>query len=86
MKPTKRTALGNDGGFHPPYSLDDILVNFDQSRTEAAVDALLHFREGGQQILLFTCHLHLAHLFQSRGIEPIWLPAHNAVLEERLAG
>ncbi|MEX2286947.1 MAG: hypothetical protein WD648_07655, partial [Planctomycetaceae bacterium] len=73
-------------GIELPLVLDDILVNFDQSRTEAAVDALLHFREGGQQILLFTCHLHLAHLFQSRGIEPIWLPAHNAVLEERLAG
>lgn len=73
-------------GVELPMFLDDILVNFDQLRTEAAVDTLLEFAEEGQQILFFTCHLHLAHLFESRGIEPTWLPGHNLPLEERRAG
>jgi uncharacterized protein YhaN len=73
-------------GIELPLVLDDILVNFDQERTEAAVEALLKFVEDGQQVLLFTCHLHLAQLFQKRGIEPTWLPGHKAAIEERLAG
>ncbi len=73
-------------GIELPMVLDDILVNFDQIRTESAVDTLLEFAGEGQQILFFTCHLHLAHLFESRGIEPIWLPGHNPPIEERLAG
>ena len=54
--------------------LDDVVVNFDQLRTEAAVRTLLEFAEQGQQIMMFTCHLHLAHLFENQGVEPIWLP------------
>jgi uncharacterized protein YhaN len=73
-------------GVELPMVLDDIIVNFDQLRTEAAVDTLLEFAEQGQQILLFTCHLHLAHLFESKGIEPIWLPSRAALVEERRAG
>jgi len=73
-------------GIELPMILDDILVNFDQVRTEAAVDTLLDYAAEGQQILFFTCHLHLAHLFESRGIEPTWLPGHNPPLEERRAG
>ena len=73
-------------GIELPLVLDDILVNFDQLRTEAAIETLLEFAAQGQQILLFTCHLHLAHQFESRGIEPTWLPGHQAAVEERLAG
>src|SRR5208282_2214919 len=50
--------------------IDDELVNFDQLRTEAAVDTLLEFAEQNQQVLVFTCHLHLAHMFEARGIAP----------------
>jgi len=73
-------------GIELPMVLDDIFVNFDQIRTEAAVETLMNFAESGQQILLFTCHLHLAHMFESRGIEPIWLPGHNPPMQERRAG
>lgn len=73
-------------GIELPFVLDDIMVNFDQSRTEAAAETLLEVASHGQQVLLFTCHQHLAEMFQHRGVEPIWLPDHRATLEERLAG
>ncbi|MFG0335252.1 MAG: ATP-binding protein, partial [Maioricimonas sp. JB049] len=72
-------------GIDLPMVLDDVVVNFDQVRTEAAVNTLIEFAEAGQQILLFTCHLHLAHLFETKGIEPIWLPGHTSV-EKRQVG
>jgi len=84
-----RLALVRDfarKGIELPMMLDDILVNFDQLRTEAAVETLIDFTKEGQQILLFTCHLHLAHMFECKGIEPIWLPGHNPQIEERRAG
>ncbi len=84
-----RLALVRDfarKGVELPMVLDDILVNFDQLRTEAAVETLIDFAREGQQILLFTCHLHLAHMFESKGIEPIWLPGHSPPIEERRAG
>jgi uncharacterized protein YhaN len=62
-------------GIELPLVLDDVTVNFDQSRTEAAVQTLSEVASSGQQIMLLTCHLHLAQLFQDRGLEPIWLPA-----------
>ena len=73
-------------GIDLPMVLDDVLVNFDQVRTEAAVDSLCEFAEENRQILFFTCHLHLAHLFESRGVEPVWLPGHALPQQERRAG
>ncbi len=73
-------------GIELPMVFDDVLVNFDQVRTEAAVETLLEFAEQNQQVLFFTCHLHLAHMFESRGVAPVWLPAHNLPHQERLAG
>jgi uncharacterized protein YhaN len=73
-------------GIELPMVLDDVIVNFDQLRTEAAIETLTEFAAEGQQILLFTCHLHLAHLFETRGIDPIWLPGHEPAVEERRAG
>ena len=72
-------------GVDLPMVLDDVVVNFDQVRTEAAVNTLIDFAEDGQQILMFTCHLHLAHLFETKGVEPIWLPGHTSV-ERRQVG
>lgn len=74
-----------DRGVELPMVLDDVVVNFDQLRTEAAVRTLLEFAEQGQQILMFTCHLHLAHLFENQGIEPIWLPARAGAREGQRA-
>uniref|UniRef100_A0A7C4QRA9 YhaN AAA domain-containing protein n=1 Tax=Schlesneria paludicola TaxID=360056 RepID=A0A7C4QRA9_9PLAN len=76
-------------GIELPMVLDDVTVNFDNERSEAAVDTLLEFVADGQQVLVFTSHLHFAQMFQRRGIEPIWLPARNRrgePLEGRLAG
>lgn len=67
-------------GIELPMVLDDVFVNFDQMRTEAAVDTLIDFARQGHQVLLFTCHLHLAHLFEQRGIIPQWLPSHHGPL------
>ena len=68
-----------------PMVLDDICVNFDQQRTEAAVSTILDFAER-RQVLFFTCHEHLAQMFQHRGIEPVWLPKHAEGELQRLAG
>lgn len=64
-------------GVELPMILDDVTVNFDQIRTEAAVETLLNVADEGQQVMLFTCHLHLAHLFEAENVEPIWLPNHR---------
>ncbi len=79
---------GNGLDLRPPVVLDDVLVNFDQLRTEAALDTLRTFcaerrRADGRvrparQVLFFTCHLHLAHLFEAGGVDPIWLPRNDA--------
>lgn len=73
-------------GIELPMILDDVLVNFDQHRTEAAIQTLIEFAERGHQVLLFTSHLHLARLCETQGIEPVWLPAHHAFAEHRRAG
>ncbi|MFH5805062.1 AAA family ATPase [Alienimonas sp. DA493] len=79
---------GNGLDLRPPVVLDDVLVNFDQLRTEAALDTLRTFcaeersADGSvrpaRQVLFFTCHLHLAHLFEQGGVDPVWLPRNDA--------
>ncbi|MCA8986960.1 MAG: AAA family ATPase [Planctomycetaceae bacterium] len=64
----------SDEGIEMPVVFDDLFVNFDQERTEAAVETILDFA-GGRQVLFFTCHAHLANMFTDRGVEPIWLPS-----------
>jgi uncharacterized protein YhaN len=66
-----------------PVILDEALVNFDERRSEAAAELLCDFARKGHQILLFTCHLHLARIFQKRGIEPNWLPDHRTRGKDR---
>jgi uncharacterized protein YhaN len=73
-------------GIELPMVLDDVLVNFDQYRTEAAIQTLSEFADRGHQVLLFTSHLHVARLCESHGIDPVWLPAHHAVMQHRRAG
>jgi uncharacterized protein YhaN len=81
-------------GVELPMVLDDVTVNFDQQRSEAAVKTLLDFVGDGQQVLVFTSHLHFAQMFQKHGIEPVMLPARErqgatespTAWEERLAG
>ncbi len=73
-------------GVDLPVMFDDIIANFDQVRTEAAVETLVDFAAGGAQVLLFTCHLHLARLFEEAGITPVRLPEPEPILERRRVG
>lgn len=78
-------------GIELPMVLDDVTVNFDMERSEAAVKTLLDFVADGQQVLVFTSHLHFAQMFQQHGVEPVFLPARERAdsggeWEERLAG
>lgn len=72
-------------GIELPIVLDDICVNFDQVRTEAAVETLMEFAQT-KQVLFFTCHNHLATLFEKQGIEATWLPNLHAQENHLLAG
>lgn len=62
-----------NNGVELPMILDDVFVNFDQSRTIAAIETLNAIAKKGQQFLFFTCHLHLAELFEKHGGSPVWL-------------
>jgi deoxycytidylate deaminase len=48
--------------------MDDALVNFDDQRAQAASRTLVEFmndRNGDHQMLVLTCHAHVAALFQA---------------------
>jgi len=49
-------------GIHLPLILDDVLVNFDSQRAQAACRTLQAFAEENHQVLLLTCHDHIAQL------------------------
>jgi len=52
-------------GIELPLVLDDVLVNFDVIRSRAAALVLRDFAKRGHQVLLFTCHEHIAKLFRN---------------------
>lgn len=66
-------------GVNLPVVLDDLLVNFDNERARAAVEVLRDFAGQGHQVLLFTCHEHLARLFRATGVRVTDL--HGQVLD-----
>ena len=68
-------------GVELPLVMDDLFVNFDQERTDAAAECLLEVAREGQQVLFFTCHEHIAQLFQQKQIEPLWLPGHKVAYD-----
>jgi uncharacterized protein YhaN len=73
-------------GVELPMVLDDVLVNFDENRTDSAIATLMESARRGQQILFFTCHRHLADRFAGQGSNVINLPDLTAPREDRLAG
>ncbi|MFN8854943.1 MAG: AAA family ATPase [Planctomycetaceae bacterium] len=74
-------------GIEMPLLLDDVFVNFDAPRTEAAIDLLQEVAQAGQQVIFVTCHDHVVSQFQKRGVTPLWLPRMvNETLAERRAG
>ena len=73
-------------GVELPIVLDDILVNFDEQRTRAAIEELMRQTGDNQQILFFTCHQHLAEMFRQRGVSTVMLPDRRALNDELKAG
>ncbi len=68
-----RLALVRDLGRHDvtlPIVMDDALVNFDDTRARAAARTLVEFlaeQGGDRQMLVFTCHAHVAAMFHEAG-------------------
>jgi uncharacterized protein YhaN len=64
-----RLALVRDlqrHGVQLPVVMDDALVNFDDDRARAAARVLVDFvsdQPGERQMLVFTCHAHVAEIF-----------------------
>jgi len=56
-------------GIAVPLILDDVLVNFDSKRVEAAARLLKQFAADGHQLLVFTCHEHVAQVFRSLQVQ-----------------
>ena len=69
-------------GVRLPIVMDDVLVNFDVGRVKAAVEVLRDFVRAGHQILVFTCHEHIASLFRHARVEVRSLPGNVLRLEE----
>lgn len=67
-------------GVELPMLLDDVLVNFDVDRAKAAATVLRDFASA-HQLLIFTCHEHIARLFQSLKVEVGRLPSNGGPLE-----
>jgi uncharacterized protein YhaN len=61
-------------GIELPLVLDDVLVNFDVARARAAAAVLRDFAKAGHQVLIFTCHEHIAKLFRNVKAEVRNLP------------
>ena len=57
-----------------PLILDDVLVNFDARRAGAAAEVLRDFAKAGHQVLVFTCHDHIAELFRGLDVAVDLLP------------
>ncbi len=64
-----------------PLVLDDVLVNFDVDRSKAAAATLRDFAAAGHQLLVFTCHEHLAAMFKSLGVRVRRLPSNTDLAE-----
>ncbi|MCH2182763.1 MAG: AAA family ATPase [Mariniblastus sp.] len=64
-----------------PMVLDDVLVNFDARRAQAAAELLCEFSRQGYQLLIFTCHQHIAAMFHELQANVKTLPHHAEVAE-----
>ncbi len=67
-----------------PIVLDDVLVNFDTRRAEAAAQAFVDFAAAGHQLLIFTCHEHIARMFRALRADVRRLPHNHDALAKIL--
>jgi hypothetical protein len=68
-----------------PMVLDDVLVNFDAERAQAAAAAFAEFARSGHQLIMFTCHEHIARLFQTLHVDVRRLP-NNSDASTKIVG
>ena len=66
-----------------PMVLDDVLVNFDRRRIQAAAEVLCEFSRQGHQVLMFTCHDHIRDVFHSLAADVRVLPDHQDVVDSK---
>ncbi|TWT99231.1 hypothetical protein Pla108_01660 [Botrimarina colliarenosi] len=62
-------------GVSLPMILDDVLVNFDDTRARIAASVLSEFAKDGHQVLLFTCHEHVRRMFNDLAADVRRLPS-----------
>lgn len=62
-------------GVRLPMILDDVLVNFDNTRARIAARVLTDFASEGHQLLVFTCHEHVYEMFSDLGVDLRRLPS-----------
>ena len=62
-----------------------VLVNFDVNRTTAAAEVLVEFANLGHQVFVFTCHPHVADIFEVLDADVRTLPQHIELAENRMA-
>ncbi|PQO42387.1 AAA family ATPase [Blastopirellula marina] len=62
-----------------PVILDDVLVNFDSKRSRATAELFREFANEGHQLLIFTCHEHIAAMFQEMGADVRQLPKFTGI-------
>ena len=67
-------------GIDLPMVLDDVLVNFDSERAVWAAEVLKNFAQQGHQVLMFSCHQHMATTFSEIGCDVRHLPHHRDVV------
>jgi uncharacterized protein YhaN len=67
-----------------PLILDDVMVNLDVHRAQAAVCVLHEFANAGHQIMLFTCHEHIMRMFDAEGVEVRTLPLHSDLVAKKI--
>ncbi len=60
-----------------PLVFDDVLVNLDRSRAQAAARVFKEFAADGKQILMFTCHEHIVEIFRQADVEVRLIPERN---------
>ncbi|MDB4533956.1 DUF4332 domain-containing protein [Vicingaceae bacterium] len=63
-----------DRGIRMPVLFDDVFINIDQHRATATMGVLRDFCLQGHQVILFTCHQHIANQFESFGTTTFELP------------
>ncbi len=64
-------------GVKLPLVLDDLLVNFDAQRAKAAAGVLRDFAKQGHQLMVFTCHEHIARIFKQLQVDVRELPVNG---------